>query len=278
MDWRFLEGWWERLRAGRRETVLHEQEAALARARRDRDADQKRKREDREADDRFTLAMFSEEHRRQLHLLLNDIDDAAKAAQLAYQRAVRDEEAAQTALDEARRDALILPDGRRAYFNASGRLFLEDGGEITDALELDAARRARNLKPDATTYEDYSKKVRNFDDSNGCVQQIGETLQRLRELNERLEARTATPDELATARKEFDEITRSMSPDMREDYDRLRAAGGSDLPLNDPASGALTILTTDFTRASQQFSAQNSQPDADPAATSAPAYKNAPEF
>jgi hypothetical protein len=277
MDWRLLEDWWEGLKSSRREAIHREQEVALERARYDRDADQKRKREDRDADARFALLTFSQETRRKIQQLFTDIDDASKAAQLGYQRAVRDEEAAQAALDEARRNAIVLPDGRRVYFDANGRLFGEDGGGITDAAELDAARSARDLKPDATTYEDYSKKVRNFDDSNGRVQQIGETLQRLRELNERLEAGTATPDELASARQELDQITQSMSPDMREDYDRLRAARPSGVSA-DAAPAAPTVLYSEFTRATQAVAAQESQPAVGPDATSTPSYKNAPEF
>jgi hypothetical protein len=274
MDLRFLESWVEEAATSLRKAIWREQEDEMQRAERER-GDEKRKREEDDRADRLLTVLMLSEESRQIRQILNDIDDAVKAAGFAYARALRDAEAAQDALDEARRQALVLPDGRRAYFDASGRLFLEDGAEVTDAAHLDAAGRARNLRPDATSYESYLKKYRHFNDATARVEKISETLQRLRDLKQRVEDGKLTPDELAQARKELDAEVRSMSPEMREEYERIRAARNTD---PDPAASAPTVLSTDFTRASQAFSAQNSQAAADPGEAAKPAYKQAPEF
>ncbi len=259
----------------RRECEVRDQKRELDRI------EDRQKQEEREDDDlMFLLWLASAEYRRALASLASDIDAAVQATRIAHDQATAEAEVAHESLEEIRRNALVIGDGRRVYFTRDGhRLYTEGSGEITDQLLMEEAHRLRLAAPHAVSYETYAVAEHQFTGAVSRVQHLAETLHHLDELGGRVKLGRLTPEELATARRELAAVVESLPDDARQEYDRLRESRkpAAHLAYRDaraefqsaPGLGAKFAEVT------------SNRPEAAPAPDEAgepPTYKSAPDF
>jgi len=193
----------------------------------DRREHRARKREHEEADDSELMQLWlaSDEYRRSFEALSNDIADVRLATMHAYDRAMREQQRAEDALEDARSRALVLPDGRRVYFTQDGRrLFTEDNRQVTDAASIARAQDLHARKPDASTYEEYVERRDTMQRATENTQHLAQTLSKLDEVESKIKAGNLSREDLAQARKETDAIIASLPPEARDEYERLHAA------------------------------------------------------
>ncbi len=172
-----------------------------------------------ETDELLTVVIVSEEIRRACEELQRDIEDAIRATRIAYDRAVREQEAAREALESAQRNALVLSDGRRAYFAVDGNLYGEDRNEITDSSAVAEARRL--LRSDSTSYETYLERWDSFTEADVRVHQIATALDRLDDLEQKAAAGLASEDEVAEVRSQLDHLLADLPAEARQEYDHI---------------------------------------------------------
>jgi hypothetical protein len=277
MIWRFFEDMWSDAGAALRKQARRELDVAAERQDRER-ADERKKQDDRDAADLVMLLLASDELQQALRKLSNDINVAIAAARRAYHRAEAEQGLASRGLKEAQEAAIVLGDGRRVYFTANGQqLFGEDRQEITDLGAIDEARSASREKQHATTFEEYAEWEDRFVAANLRVQQIAEALDRLHDLNAKLESGGLTAGDLQRLRHEQQSIVDDLPADARADYKNMRE-GRERSPayhaLDAEAERALT-LTERFSRADQSASGTTEE-GAVP--NRPPVYKPVPEF
>lgn len=263
-----------------------EQEQAIASERSDRaraDADKR----DSEIFDDMTLALWlaSDEYRRTVDTLLQDIADARRATLLAYERAVREEQEAREALDRARHNAIVLADGRRVYFTQDGRaLYGEDDKQITEETALAEARAKKAARPDATTIEQFRNDRDRYEQRRDATQKHRESLVRLDDLEGRIRSGRLTRDELQEAKKEVAEIVDSLPEKARADYERLQSDRNGRTAVAYKDAGSAFSSAPD---AHAQFKEASTgtpvppvpdSPASSPKPDRAPAYVAAPDF
>jgi hypothetical protein len=206
----------------RKKERQRENEAKLEFERRE-SAAEKKDHEKEEKERRMHEWLASERYRRAFAQLCDDIADARRATQLACDRAREDEIRARQALEEARRNALTVS-GNRVYFTRDGsRLYGEDGTEITDRAKIADASGQRHDRPDATTYEDYRAKQQSELEAIRNAEQLRNALGRLDDLGDRVKRGNLSPEELAQAEKEKQDLIDSLPSDVREDYEQRKA-------------------------------------------------------
>jgi hypothetical protein len=237
-----------------------------------------------ERDRRMREWLASEQYRRAYQALCDDISDAKAAAREAYGRALTKEQATREALEEARRHALVLA-GNLVYFTRDGKhLYGEDGREIMEADSVAEARRQQAQQPEATTYEDYRAKRQSTLEAIRNAERLRTAIGRLDDLDDRIKRGNLSPEELAQAQKEKQDVIDSLPREARERYERLHAAreNSDQGPANravDPAFAAAPNLATHFQRAGTAAATQTEpvQPVPNSQPGRAPAYR-APEF
>ena len=259
-----------------REDRLHQEQTAERRERREKD----------DADETVDFVLIAEATRQAIEELSQEIEDAMQAVRLAYERAQAAQDAADEALDAARENAVTLQDGRRVYFSADGTgLYGEDLELIADENVIAKARLAFAGRPGSTTYETYRSAYDASEETAQRMTQLGETLDRLDELDRRIDDGEATENELAEVRREAHDIIDSLPPDVRDDFEGLRAvrAGSRAIPGQelDALAEAAISLTDEFQAATNLASkelsaAQEATTEAAP--DRSPAYRSAPDF
>lgn len=80
------------------------------------------------------------------------VDDAADAAARALDKLALEAEAAGERLQELRDNAAELPDGRKVFRGEDGRLYVEDGTDVTDQRDS-----IRGLSANTTSWTDYKR-------------------------------------------------------------------------------------------------------------------------
>lgn len=263
-----------------------EKEQAIISERSDRsraDADK----QDSEILDDMTLALWlaSDEYRRTVDTLLQDIADARRATLLAYERAVREEQEAREALDRARHNAIILADGRRVYFTQDGRaLYGEDDNQITDETALAEARAKKAARPDATTYEQFQQRREQLRQRRDHSTQLQTCLDRLDHLDERIRSGALTQEELQEAKQEIADIVNALPEKSQTEFQRLQAARESEPTISYTDAGSAFPSAPDAHAHFKEASTATSVPPTpdSPASTPipdrAPAYVAAPDF
>jgi hypothetical protein len=223
----------------------------------------------------------STEYRRAIETLSSDVDDARKATAWARERAELQQRQAHEALEKAQREALTIDDGRRVYFTRDGsRLYGEDDRQITNTGTIAEAQRQRVTKPDATTYEEYTASTKANREAAEQADQLRNTATRLDELDKRIKKGNLSPEDLAQARRDKQDIIDGMPPEARAEYTRLQGARQENQNLAyrsaDPAFTAAPDLKNNFRQAVVgPPTGQGSQPTAEPRA---PAYIAAPDY
>jgi len=272
----------EFLRARKKERQ-REIEANLEFERRQSTAE-KREHEKEEKEGRLHEWLASEQCRRAFQQLCDEIADARQATQWAYERARKEEEKARQALEEARRNALVVS-GNRVYFTRDGsRLYGEDGREITDRATAEEAKRQHAENPKATSYEDFVERRDAHDQTADNLKELRDSLDRLDELDKRVKSGQLTPEELAQARKDKQEIIDSLPPEAKQEYERRHTARrDADNAVTyrgaDTSFDTAPDLNADFQRAAADRDVAppgGSHDQESPART--PAYKAAPDF
>jgi hypothetical protein len=247
-------------------------------------AAEKREHEKEEKEGRLHEWLASEQYRRAFQQLCDDIADARQATQWAYERARKEEEKARKGLEEAQRNALVVS-GNRVYFTRDGsRLYGEGGAQITDRATVEEAKRQHAENPKATSYEDFVERRDAHDQTANNLKKLRDSLDRLDDLDKRVKDGQLTPEELAQARKDKQEIIDSLPPEAKQEYERLHAAR-KDADDAVTYRGAETSFDTapdmnaDFQRAAADRDVappEDSLDQESPART--PAYKAAPDF
>lgn len=241
------------------------------------------KKQEEEHDERLLITLqSSEECRRAWREFSRTMDDLEASVQRAYGRALEREETAADELGIARERALVLADGRRVYFTQDGRLLYgEDRREIADERVLGEARCQLASKPDATDYETYTAKDDAFAKTSADAHQLAVTLQRLDDLRDDLKSGELTPERLAEAQREAQDIVAPLPPEVRQEFDRVEAARRGEAPLAyraaDPSFAGSPDVAGQFSRAAAPPSAPD--PEHPDPQTSGPApYRAAPQF
>jgi len=253
---------------------------------RDRREQRARKHEHEEADDSELMQLWlaSDEYRRSFEALSNDIADARLATMHAYDRAVREQQRAEDALEDARSRALVLPDGRRVYFTQDGRrLFTEDNRQVTDTASIARAQDLRATKPDATTYEQFVERRNAERRAKENVEQLHSAIDRLDTLADKIKSGGLSREQLEDARKEQQNIVALLPLDAREEYERLHAARKDQPRLsNNSADAAFALapdLNKDFRRAQASMAEAAKDPKAEQEFSSRrPVVRSAPDF
>jgi hypothetical protein len=268
----------------RRKEQQREQEAALDR---DRDERRTKKREGEEADDSNLMFAWlaSDEYRRSFEQLSNDIADARLATMHAYDRAVMEQQRAEDDLQDARDRAIVLPDGRRAYFTRDGRrLYGENDQQITDTSVIAHAESLHARKPDATTYEEYVERRIARTRAEEKADQLRSAIVRLDTLADKIKDGGLNRAQLEDAQKEQQKIVALLPPDAREEYQRLRAARKDGPRLSNNSADAVFTsapdLNNDFRQAQARLSAAAKDPETESAdlPTRRPVVTSAPDF
>jgi len=201
----------------------HEKQIAAEVDHRQREIAEARKAEG-DNDRHFREWLASEQYRRAVQELSADIGDARAVAREAYGRAFKREQAAEESLEDSRRRAIVLSDGRRVYFTKDGsQLYSEERGEVTDAALLGEAQRLRRGQPDATTYEEYVRRCQDHDEARRQVDELQTTLGKLDELDNRIKGGKLTPEDLAQAQLETKAIVDGLPQDAREAYEQRKS-------------------------------------------------------
>jgi hypothetical protein len=146
------------------------------------------------------------------------------------------------------------------------------------------AQRQQRARPDATRYEDFIDRRNVHDRTAEDVEKLREAATRLDNLDKKLKQGDLSPEELAQADKEKQDIVAALPAEAREKYERLRDvrqdANNLSYRAADPAFAAAPDLSTDFQRAGTaavqvQADARKAGPQT---SLSPPAYKSAPDF
>ncbi len=241
------------------------------------------KKQEEERDERLlTTLESSEEWRRVWREFSRTIDDLHASVQRAYARALEREQITANELGIVRQRALVLADGRRVYFTEDGRLLYgEDRREITDESVIEEARRQLASKPNATDYQTYTAKDDAFAKASADVHQLGVTLQRLDDLRDDLKSGEVTPQRLADAQRQAQDIIASLPIEARQEFERVEAARHGEEPIAYRAAESSFTDSPDvagqFTRAAAPPSARDSEQRDPPASVPAP-YRAAPQF
>jgi hypothetical protein len=229
-------------------------------------------------EDRHLREWFaSPEYRRALNQLSTDMDDARTATARAQERAALEQQRTREALDKAQRAALVV-DGGRVYFTRDGRrLYGEDDRQITDQGTVAEAQRQQREKPNVTTYEEYKVRTDANRHAADIVDQLGDTAKKLAELDKRIKKGDLSPEDLAQARRDQQDIIDGMPPEARAEYVRLQAARKDDQALAyrqaDPAFASAPNLNSNF-----QQAATAAPPAGQGSQSPAPAYVAVPGF
>jgi hypothetical protein len=271
----------DRLRTRTREERVRED-----RLRQEQTAERQERREKEQAAETVDFLLIVEAMRQAIEALSHVIEDAMQAVRLAYERAQAEHNAAVEALHAARENAVTLPDGRRVYFSADGAaLYGEDHQLIADENVTAEARLRLAARPGSTTYETYHSAYGATAETAQRMTQLGEALNRLDELDRRLDGGEATENELAEVRRQARDIIDSLPQDVRDDVEVLQALriGARGVPAHAIGQLAETAisLTDEFqsatTLASKELAAaQEATTEAAPARPSA--YRWAPDF
>jgi hypothetical protein len=283
MIWRFWEMLWDDPDAALRKLLHREEEAMTERQDRER-IEERKKHEDRDEADTFVvLALVSEERLEALRRLSDDIDDAMRAARLAHERAQLEETRSREALELAKANAIVLPDGRRVYFTRDDeRLVTEEGVELADPVLLRQARDLHREKPNATPYELYSEKSCDFEAASARVQKLAAILDRLDDVRAKSSDEHLSTEAFARRRKELDDIVESMPTDVHEEYERMHLARNNANNVSyrevDSAPTDAPILREHFARADAAFTRETADAAGEPAPERDAAYKSAPDF
>ena len=201
-----------------------EQKLAQERLRQRQTQEDKERAERQETADLVIAVLVSEDYGRFYEELSNDLKDAKAAARMAYERVAAEEQQAAEALARVQENALVLADGRRVYFTADDSvLYGEDLQLVTDAALLNEARRLRRQSPTTSTFEEFDSANQALAQAAEEQQQLADILEKLDELEQRVQGGELNPDELAQARIELDEIVASLPEGAREAYEQLQA-------------------------------------------------------
>lgn len=221
-----------------------------------RERDQKTEeeaRKERNEDQEFVLVMWTvNDHHRAMAQIAADLADLRQALIGAHADAVLLEAAAREALEEARRHAVVLADGRRVYFTADGSaLYGEDGKRIIDETTIEEARQRRSVA--STTHEEFVERSKIREKATETAKQLAGALAELDQIESELVTGDPDPARLQELRDGTDRIVAALPEDVRERYDRLRAARLSEDGLAyrpaDPAFEPATVLVSEFRRA-----------------------------
>lgn len=247
-----------------------------------RDEEKARKKEQEEEREFLWMWLLSEECRRAHAELVAHLQDVMMAVRLAHKDARAREQLAQAALLELQSKAIVLPDGRRAYFTRDGtRLYGEDGQEITDGYNIRAAFETHREKPDAPSYEDFVEHRNARDRATENTQRLESALHRLHELTEKAETGKLSPQQIEAIQEETQDILSGLPAEARERYERRRQSRNGDAGISyravDPEFESLPVMHADFQQASSA-PPQERVAEANDKPASAPAYKAAPPF
>ncbi len=275
---RFIERLWNRQRSSLWRERKREQDRLAQQQRAD---DKQRKEQEEDRADTLLAVLLSDEFLRFEQQLRNDLADATTAARLAYAQAEEAERVALDALRLIQDEALVLSDGRGVYFDADGNLFSEDHRRIDDPVLAAEARDALDAQPGASTYEDYSRVADSLDRIRTWKAELAQTLDRLDDLQERIDKGDLTVEELIEAREKLDRLVADLPPEARELYQDLQAARERDRLPGDEAEQADTpTAQSDFERAAsrQSEALDRARQQADSTPDRQPVYKRVPPF
>ena len=179
----------------------------------------------------------------------------------------------------------IVLNGDRVYFTRDGsRLYGENDREITDRALVATARSQQGVRPATTSYEEFVDRRDTLQRSNEQVQNLNRTLARLDDLDRRVKKGDLSPEDLAQARRDKQDVIETLPPEARADCERLHAARQDEQPLTyraaDPAFTSAPDLVANFRQAGSAAAAQPVKPGPDQQSQPerAPLYKAAPEF
>jgi hypothetical protein len=255
----------------------HEHETAVERAREERQSAAKHREEDEAAEQAW---LNSERYREEMKVLAADVQDAREATQWAYGRAVGEEQKTRASLESARDNALHLPGDKRVYLTRDGQhLYGEDDREITDGAALTEAQRQQHDRPTATRYEEFVDRRAAHDQAAENIEKLREAATRLDALDKRIKQGDLSPDELAQASREKQDVVAALPPEARDKYERLHAvrqdASNLSYRAADPAFAAAPDLSSEF----QRTGLASPEPAIAPQTNAnLPVYKSAPEF
>ena len=212
-----------------------------------------------------------DQRRRVLEERFKEIADIRRAAQWAYERAIEDERTVAVHLEKVRAVALVLSDGRRAYFTRDGSgLYAEDGSRIMDSSAIAEAARQRREWPTAPSYEDFVSRRDEHDRAAGNLERLRTVIGRLNDLESRIRDGNLSFEDLAAVRHKMQGILdESLPAEAREKYERLRAVRRDERDL------AYRAADPAFTSEPPQTSESSNPKDA---SKRAPVYKPNPDF
>ncbi len=242
--------------------------------------DEQHERERKESEDTESFLLLR--HQQALRELFSDIEDAIAATRLASLQAAEEENKAREALENARRNAITLPDDRLVYFSRDGQhLYGEDHREISDETALREAQRLRDIIPRPTSYEAYTQSEDRFNTACALNRQLAETLDQLDDLETRLKAGRITPDELIQMQEKARDLISTLPAEAHAHYERrrsLRREGGEEPTYRNAEFEPDSSLnqTPQANRSTAQTSVGKNE-DAS-GASRPPVYKAAPEF
>lgn len=162
--------------------------------------------------------------------MVSDIEDAAA---WALEKLEREGEAAAQKLDEIKDSAATLPDGRKVFLGEGGKLYAEDGSDVTDQKDS-----VHGLSANTARFKDH---VRAREVAEDIERRRREVEEYQRGEIERAKRRLADPDN-PPSKEELEDIMRrasqKMPPDVRLQFEAARAAAPSaSIPAQDAATG-----------------------------------------
>ncbi len=173
--------------------------------------------------------------------------------------------------------------GNRVYFTGDGtKLYGEDGQEVTDADAVGDARRKQAQQPNATTYEEYQAKRQAELLAASNAEQLHTVMGRLDDLDDRIKRGNLSPEELAEAQKEKQDIVDAMPRDAREEYDRLQAARKSERSVSysavDPAFTSAPAVCKQFCEAGAPVAQRSNEESRTQTSSRTPVFTSAPDY
>ena len=115
--------------------------------------------------------------------------------------------------------AIVLADGRRVYFLKNGEQAKDESGRLLEGRDLDEARRIREQRQDAATYEAYQESCREYRSVAGEKARLEAYWQKWRDLNEDVRAGRISGEAL---KRRQAELLDELDPEDREAILRAR--------------------------------------------------------
>ena len=260
----------------KRRSLLEEREQQRAHERlvQGRAEENQERAEKQETEDLVIAVLISEDLRRFIEELSRDLADARRAVLMAHERSLAAVKQAAAALARIQSQALMLFDGRRVYFSADGSvLYTEDRRRVTDTATLREAHELSKQHPFASRYEQFDAAETILCQAQADEHTLAATLERLDELSERIHGGEQTPEELAAARIELDELIAALPNEARDYYEEFRAGregAARAYQAADDVFDAAPALKSHFDRADSQFGSDLESNADSPAENAAP--------